>query len=70
MTNILALLCMAAKFLLFRIINFVLQICQLLVVFRHVTYQPTICGSNAITNKNQDKLKNKLGLSFCYFTLK
>ena len=61
---------MAAKILLFKIYKFVLQICQLLVVFRHVTYQPTICGSNAITNKNQDKLKNKLGLSFCYFTLK
>ena len=46
MTNILALLYMAAKILLFEINNFHRQICQLLVVSSHVTYSPTISGSH------------------------
>ena len=65
MTNILALLCMAGKFLMFEINDFTLQICQLLVVFQAYlliylrSLDPMI---PSITEKN--RYKNKIGLSF------
>ena len=71
MANILPLLCKAAKILLFKMYKFVLQICHLLAFLGlwPINLRSVDQMFPSITNKNLNRWKNKLGLSFYYFTI-